>query len=78
MFKNNPVCWEDADGCSHFCDVTSVIEQKWKAVPLTNEESAAIENMMLKIATAISSESIYQFESNKKSTPKTKECVEVS
>lgn len=69
-------CWKPKQGCEHFTDDTLIIKQKWKTVPMTQEEAKKVYKRMLSITSRVAVEGTHSF--SVKQPKELHECVEVS
>ena len=43
-------CWSSVHGCKHYSNDTKIISQKWKTVPISEEEAEIIYRRVLGVA----------------------------
>ena len=48
--------WSPAHGCDHYDENTLIIQQKWKTVPISEEEHEILKDRILKIASNLAIE----------------------
>ena len=68
--------WSFKDGCTHYTDETLIAQQKWKTVPMTEEEAKKVYMRMLSATSKIAYEATHSFDMKR---PKAMhECIEVT
>mmetsp|Transcript_11579 Transcript_11579/g.13098 ORF Transcript_11579/g.13098 Transcript_11579/m.13098 type:complete len:91 (+) Transcript_11579:1-273(+) len=50
------ISWSSAHGCDHYNEDTIIIEQKWKTVPISEEEQKILHKRILKLASTVAIE----------------------